>query len=385
MNTTKLDSESSTAPVPPSELAIRTSPLAGATLLVLLTAGLLSCGWLAMQGKIEALPSKLSTNAVLEGDVTHRIAKELSAASLPQYAANLERGASWLLFQDTGPRVRQGCPGWLFLADELKLHRRAQSNADAKAQAVIGLRQQLARRGIELLVAVIPDKSRIAAAQRCTLRRPGALQARIVDFTWVLQKAGVATIDLTPVMQPLGAQAYLQTDTHWSESGAQSAARAIGQRTRALGITPTPQKAFDVSHAPAAPRPGDLVRLSGIDWLPLSLQPAIEVVAQTQVKERIEAPASGSDSLDDLFGDDNLPNTALIGTSFSRNSNFAGFLQLALGAPVGNFAKDGGEFSGAAKAYFDSPAFEQTPPRLVIWEIPERDLQTPYADDIGID
>jgi len=79
-----------------------------------------------------------------------------------------------------------------------------------------------------------------------------------------------------------------------------------------------------------------------------------------------------------LFGDAGLPNVALIGTSFSRNSNFVGFLQKALNAPVGNFSKDGGEFSGAAKAYFDSPAFKQTPPKLLIWEIPERDLQTPY-------
>ena len=68
----------------------------------------------------------------------------------------------------------------------------------------------------------------------------------------------------------------------------------------------------------------------------------------------------------------------LIGTSFSRNSNFLGFLQLALGAQVGSFAKDGGEFSGSANEYFSNPAFTQTPPKLLIWEIPERDLQTPY-------
>ncbi|WP_411558839.1 alginate O-acetyltransferase AlgX-related protein, partial [Pseudomonas syringae] len=89
--------------------------------------------------------------------------------------------------------------------------------------------------------------------------------------------------------------------------------------------------------------------------------------------------AAGGDNLDDLFGDSNLPNVALIGTSFSRNSGFVGFLQRELGAPIGNFAKDGGEFSGAANVYFDNPAFRQTPPKLLIWEIPERDLQTVYV------
>ena len=75
---------------------------------------------------------------------------------------------------------------------------------------------------------------------------------------------------------------------------------------------------------------------------------------------------------------------ALIGTSFSRNSNFVPFLEQALGASLGNFAKDGGEFSGAAKDYFASPAFRETPPQLLIWEIPERDLQSPYRDDIAL-
>ena len=84
------------------------------------------------------------------------------------------------------------------------------------------------------------------------------------------------------------------------------------------------------------------------------------------------------------MGDDNLPNVALIGTSFSRNSNFFGFVQQALGAPIGDFAKDGGEFSGSANGYFSNPAFKQTPPKLVIWEIPERDLQTPYSEAIRL-
>ena len=56
----------------------------------------------------------------------------------------------------------------------------------------------------------------------------------------------------------------------------------------------------------------------------------------------------------------------------------------ALGASLGNFAKDGGEFSGAARDYFASPAFRETPPQLLIWEIPERDLQSPYKDDIEL-
>ncbi|KPW53881.1 Cell morphology protein [Pseudomonas caricapapayae] len=372
----------SAVPSPPSELAVRTCGVAGITLAVFIGVGLLASGLLLASGKVELLPKPLTLNAALHGEVTHQLAKQLSGTFLAQRAASIERGASWLLFHDTGPRVRQGCPGWLFLTDEFRLNRDAQANAQRKAQAVIAVQRGLKKRGIELLVAVVPDKSRIAASRLCGLYRPDVLQARVEHWTRDLQAAGVDALDLTATLQPLGETAYLRTDTHWSESGANSAARAIGLQVQKAGIQATPQRQFQVQTLPIAERPGDLVRLAGLDWLPSSLQPAPQSVAVTQITELASESATDSDNLDDLFGDSNLPNVALIGTSFSRNSGFVGFLQRALGAPIGNFARDGGEFSGAANVYFDSPAFRQTPPKLLIWEIPERDLQTV---DGGID
>lgn len=368
----------SDAPVLPGELAVRISRWAGYALAALLGLGLVSCVLLFVRGKVD-VPTGLTLDSELHGEITHRIAKQLSKAWFPERAADLERAGSWLLLRDAGPRVREGCPDWLFLTDEMKVQHHAQANADAKARAVAHIARQLAQRGVQLLVAVVPDKSRIAAAELCGLDRPAALSMRAADWTAALQQAGVSTVNLATVLQPLGAAAYLRTDTHWNEIGAKAAAQAIAQQVQAMGIEATPQKTFDVHQDTPARRPGDLVRLAGIDWLPLSLQPKPEIVAATAVSERQSSAQDGGDSLDDLLGDADLPNIALIGTSFSRNSNFVGFLQLALGAPVGSFAKDGGEFSGSANDYFGNPAFTQTPPKLLIWEIPERDLQTPYV------
>lgn len=368
-----------TAPTPPSALALRVSPAAGAVFVPFLAIMLLSCIWLMVRGPIDFVPVKVTQDMLLHGDLTHHFAKELADAPLAKEVANLERGGSWLLVGDLGPRVREGCQGWLFLTDETRINRHAEDNAKVKAQAVIELRQRLAQKGIQLLVAVVPDKSRIAAAKLCPLVRPALLAPRVEHWLALLHAAGVPALDLNASLQPLGDQAFLRTDTHWSEAGAQAAAAQIAKGVNALPFTPTPQQVFDLEQAPSARRPGDLVRLAGIDWLPLYLQPPAEMVAATTVKARAAETAASSDSADDLFGDSNLPNTALIGTSFSRNSNFAGFLEHALGAPLGNFAKDGGEFSGAAQAYFASPAFQQTPPKLIVWEIPERDLQTPYV------
>jgi alginate O-acetyltransferase complex protein AlgJ len=356
------------------------APLAGVVFALFLAIGLLSCAWALLTDRLSLWPERVDRHALLEGEITHHIAKELAKAPLPEAAARLERGASWLLLGDTGPRVRLGCPGWLFLAEELEVPRQATANARARAQTVIALRQQLAARHIQLLVTVVPDKSRIAADQLCGLRRPAAFASRILDWTRLLSAAGVPVLDLTTALAPLGSAAFLRTDTHWNEVGAEAAARALAARIRALPFQASPAREFSRTLLAPAPRPGDLVRLAGLDWLPPRLQPAPEVLRLTQVDSRAAAGAS-----DDLFGDGDLPNVALIGTSFSRNSNFLPFLEQALGASVGRFAKDGGHFAGAARDYFESPAFRQTPPQLLVWEIPERDLQSPGPEALRLD
>lgn len=59
----------------------------------------------------------------------------------------------------------------LFIADELKIHPQATANAEASARKVSELQGQLAKRGVKLLVVLVPDKSRIAAQQLCAIER----------------------------------------------------------------------------------------------------------------------------------------------------------------------------------------------------------------------
>lgn len=368
--------DASLAPVMPSAMMIRLSPLAGIVMFVFLLSGLLFCLWsMFVTQKVNLVPDSVSWEEFWSGELTHRIARELPAVPFARRAADLERGASWLLIGDTGPRVRQGCPGWLFLADEMKIHAQADANAQARADQVRAVSAWLAERDIRLLVAVVPDKSRIAAEQLCGLDRSTVLAGRIAQWQVEVAAAGVPVIDLSESLAGLGSAAYLRTDTHWNETGAAAAAQQLAATVRSLGITPTPVKHWTRTAGEERPQPGDLVRLAGLDWLPASLQPEPEYVAVSHFTAQDSAEGLSDD---DLFGDSQLPNVALIGTSFSRFSNFNGFLQQALETSLGNFAKDGGEFSGAARDYFSSPAFRQTPPQLLIWEIPERDLQSPY-------
>jgi alginate O-acetyltransferase complex protein AlgJ len=371
----------------PSRIARWTSQLAGAALILFLFAGLATTVYKAARGTLDLFPQGFSWPAFIEGDTSRALAHALSYAPLPAESARLERGFSWLAAGDLGPRVRQGCPGWLFLADEFMRYPHAEDNALSRAREVLRVQDALAARHIALVVVVVPDKSRIAAAQLCGLHRPAASASRLDRWVARLRAEGVDAVNLAPVLAAVGhdgsghgdtAGAYLRSDTHWNEAGAARGAAEAAQAIRRTGVDLVPRTDWMVQTSTHTV-PGDLIRLAGLDWLPARLQPPPDV---TRVSTFTPAPqAAGASGADDLFGDDKLPNTALIGTSFSRNSNFVPYLERELHTRIPNFAKDGGDFAGAANAYFGGAAFRQTPPKLLIWEIPERVIEAPRNGD----
>lgn len=379
---------------PVTWLARLTSPIAGVCLSAFMLLGMVTTIYSVATGKLDLLPKPPTWASFLDGRVTLGIADALANAPVPRESATLERGLSWMAIGDLGARVRQGCNNWLFLSDELRPHASAEANAKARIQDVLRVQKQLAAQSASLLVVVIPDKSRMESAHLCGLYRPAAFNSRLADWVGMLTSAGVDVMNLqtalieTPpaeLREDNGPGAFYRTDTHWNERGARSAAQAIASKVVSLGITPIPSVHYRLQPQLAEPRPGDLVRLAGIDKLPLSRQPRTDLQQPTLFITK-EAPegAGAAQTEEDLFGDAKTPNIAVIGTSYSRTSNFVPWLQAALNTRLVNAALDGGDFSGSARQYFQSSAFKETPPALVIWEIPERVLQMPRAgDDIG--
>ena len=373
---------------PPVE-APRTDSLAarvaGGVLLVFMAVGLVGTLVAVARERLDLAPHRITTEAFLDGASMRDMAAALAEAPMAKTAATLERQASWLAIGDLGPQVRRGCRDWLFVAEELAPQPNAAAHQGDRAQAVVRIHDELRRRGIRLVVAVIPDKSRIEAGHLCGLDRPPVFADRLDAWVGRLKAANVPVIDTTAALQALqarGQEPFLRTDTHWNEAGAAAAAQAVAAGVKALGIVAEPHQAYAVTASAPGPRPGDLVRLAGIDGLPTALQPAPEqdvTSSFTTVAAAGGKPKPAKSAEDELFGDHDLPTVALLGTSFSRNSQFADFLAAALQTPVPVFARDGGNFWGSAGAYFSSDAFEQTPPRLIVWEIPERTLQLPPA------
>ncbi|QGZ58913.1 alginate O-acetyltransferase AlgX-related protein [Paraburkholderia acidiphila] len=332
------------------------------------------------------LPHALTRAGMLDGTVSKELASRMADTAIATDAARMQRALGWLTVGDLGPRVRQGCPGWLFLRDELNVYADGERHLATRAATVAAVQRELASRGIALVVAVVPDKSRIEPQHLCGLYRPASLNARLSDWTSRLASVGVPVVDLAAALRSVPGDAFFRTDTHWTQDGAGAAAQAVAQRIRAMGEPPdssgSSQPGYRIADKPAARRPGDLVRLAGLDALPVSWQPGAEIVTGRSYLHVARTAASA----DDLFGDGDLPTIAVIGTSYSTTSDFVPQLALALGKGVGNFAREGGKFGGAARAYFASAAYAQTPPKLVVWELDERDLQAPLEadDEVGV-
>ncbi|MDB5414932.1 MAG: cell division protein FtsQ [Rubritepida sp.] len=306
------------------------------------------------------------------GAVNYVMAHNLPIDPWARAAGGLFR---WGLFRSGGPQVRVGCNDWLFLNEELRTWPDAEAAMAERAEALSRIRTRLAAQNIALVVAVVPDKARVHHDQLCGAPLSAEAEGRYDRMMAALESRGLAPISLLPRLQALAVErpAFWRTDTHWNQEGAAAAAVEIARHAQSLNID-RPGGFTTRLAAEETNGPGDLLRLMGLDIVPDWLRPPVDRqhLAHTDAPE----PAGGG-----LLDDDAAPQVALIGSSYSINANFHGALQEALGAAVTNLAQAGGGFSGAASTYFSGVTFRESPPRLIIWEIPERVMVQPVTAD----
>lgn len=108
------------------------------------------------------------------------------------------------------------------------------------AEAIAGFRDHCLRRGIQLIVVLIPEKEQVyRAAIPASALPPGAEIPPSVlwRLTDELERQGVTTVNLLPPFQAAtaeGIRVYWQDDTHWNVTGIQIAADLVAQRLARL-------------------------------------------------------------------------------------------------------------------------------------------------------
>ena len=343
-------------------------------------------GWGAWQGvaaiRSEAAQRRLAPTLNMEAFLAGRFAAAVNyvmAHNLPvdPYVRAAGGFFRWRLFDSGGPQVRVGCNDWLFLTEELRPWPDPGPAMRERVEGLARIQQRLAAQNITLLVTIVPDKARVHAEQLCGAPLSAQAEGRYAELVSTFAARGITPI---PLLEPLRAlarekPAYWRTDTHWNQDGAALAARQIATAARGLNID-RPGGFTTRFAAEETNGPGDLLRLMGLDIMPDGWRPAPD--RQHLATTTAAAPAGGGGG---LLDDEGQPQVALIGSSYSLNANFHGFLQEALGASVTNLAQAGGGFAGAARSYFAGATFREAPPRVIIWEVLERAMAQPVTEE----
>ena len=270
-----------------AELALKDTEFQPGTRAVLIALFLITIVSVSALQLFGGLWPKLNLRAFLHATEIKAFEKQLESDSV---------AAQWLLpptqFVLTGKlgagneQVYLGRDGWLFYRPDvdyiigpgfltparLKQRGHAARIQPDPVRAIVQFRDQLAARGIDLLVVPIPGKPSIDGEMLSARARPGVeLQnASFADFKGALAHAGVRVFDPAPaLLQRKAARgnepAYLATDTHWRPETMEFVAGELAAALRSGDAPAASEEAGDRSVAGPAERiiegTGDIARM----------------------------------------------------------------------------------------------------------------------------
>ena len=287
------------------------------------------------------------------------------------------------LFDDFGEKALAGRYGWLFYRPDVDFliqpwpsQHDVAPLADNPLPAMVAFRDELAARGIQLLVVPAPGKPSVY---------PDNLSSRDVDWTrdtrahherlfLQLSDAGIAYVDLYECFANArdvggGDALYLTQDTHWSPAGLQLAAETVAQRITGEGWLKQGDVEYTTQNV-SLPRVGDVLRMVGSYAITTKFEPENVVCGQV-------LDPNGA-----VYADDPASPILVLGDSFLRifqrdEPGAAGFIAPHAREhkqPLTAIVSDGGASTLVRQELQRNPDLLQDK-KVVIWEFVERDLR----------
>ncbi|MEM8870985.1 MAG: hypothetical protein AAGE38_11325 [Pseudomonadota bacterium] len=246
---------------------------------------------------------------------------------------------------------------------------------DETVEAVGALSDALATRGTQLVYVPVPTKS---------LAMPAYLPREAADFgfdptlaTTVyldmlrrLEARGVAAVDARLAMRGTDeGLPMFHTDPRWTANGARRVAAAVGARLDTASARTDSDRARYASH-PTGPVTIPSDKRSALQRYCSRALPEArsESYATARLQDRT-ATAAGTVLFDRGTGAKRL---AVVGTEYTAlaAANFAGFLSEYTGLDTIQYAVPQGGAFAAISSYLTSRAFQESPPRVLVWENP---------------
>lgn len=341
------------------------SNLSALTLLVVLAAGFISA---AVNPALLRSPDASFADGSWAVSYQDAFSQELL---LMEPARAIWNAVDLAVFGQTPSGVVGGSNGWLFTAEEYATADDPATTLHAWLQELSVIRDELADHGIPLLIALVPAKAGSVSWQAPPLPEAAADRYRLALIG--LGEYGISTVDLRPALA--AERAWLRTDTHWSPEGADAAAGLISAAARQIVPDLGGSLSFETVTLEPEPFEGDLSRLLALGPFD-GIGPEPDSISRREVQR-----AAGSSG--DLFAAPD-PDLVLVGTSYSAATewNLADRLRLGLDADVLDISDSGRGHLAPMQDYLLSGALQESPPELVVWEIPERYLtRTEFLDD----
>lgn len=255
--------------------------------------------------------------------------------------------------------------------------------------AIVGFKNQLATRDVELLVVPVPIKAAIHPEKLSSRAVPEPLANRsFPEFIKLLDANGVHVYDPRPVLSRYArtqGDAFLATDTHWQPGAMQVVAAGLADYiTETLAHLPRTLSLQLQSKSVIAD--GDVARMVTLPEQ-ASLYPGLEVTIQQVMTEDnvFWQPDRNSEIL--LLGDSFTNIYSLKGLGWGFGGGFAEHLSYALQHPLDLLARnDAGAYATREMlaTEFGRGRDRLSGKKLVIWQFAERELACGDWKDIQL-
>ncbi|MDD2925366.1 hypothetical protein [Rhodoferax sp.] len=269
---------------------------------------------------------------------------------------------------------------WLFYRYEFAEPEHA-TEIKKSVQLIRDFSKVLGEHGTQLVVAMVPLKIRVYAEHLPDdVKLNDTTLNQYANTLDLFRSNGVFTVDLNTAFlnspkRNSDTPLFFRLDTHWTPSGAMVAAETIKAGLYANPATKAaaeamPEVAYNIKVAPRkrASRGRDLITVLP----PNSPVFAPEMVAQVNV---IPVQAGTTP----LVGDVPIPEFAVVGSSYSRDwTGFVDAMRYVFQRDMVSFAvgADQGSWVGM-ETYLREDTYKQKHPKILIWEMPERDMRAP--------
>ena len=294
-----------------------------------------------------------------------------------------------------------GRDGWLFyrkdidsltghgFLDPAVLARRAAGGSELVAppqpdpiKAIVDFRDQLASRGIDLIVMPVPIKPTVYA-DRFSSRyesRAGVVQNPSFEaFLERLEREGVTCLDVAPLLAEAKSAApdrplYLKTDTHWTPEGMELAATALASLARSTVPLPPAIDRFSAI-ATEVTALGDVAGMLKLPPERRIFPPETVTIRQVQSGDAVLRPDRKAEVL--FLGDSFANIYSLAPMGWGDASGLVEHLALALGLPVDAITRnDAGSFATREMLAKELQRGNDrlAGKKLVIWEFAAREL-----------